>query len=797
MADTFRVDIAGVPHYADINPPPAGTTFPPNTTPATVAQVEDRVNTNASYDSNSNTWVVPTTNASTANASGTTGGNGTGDNAGAVVTTGATTAKSVTTSTGDNTGPLSWPGPYEGNPTVVTQLKPLTNTLLGNPLNKYASYTYGWSLWWLDVGDYNTLTTFKDVQQAQNWSPTVGKSFVLAEDGGRYPDQRLPTTSGLNYNIQSVNFTTVISPNKQSQSTNLITGKMNIKEPYGVTLIDALVLQSFASKSPGGVSSNYLDQPYMLQLDFFGYDDAGNPIDKGIAALNLRKRFPIKITSIKLEVGTGGTDYNLSFVPINHIALHEEYANVPKGFQVSGKTVGEVFTNLANELKQHWSDHASQGVALYADGIMFDFEPSIRDSKIVFSKDESIADANPQGITLDLSKKQFNIAEGTKIIDLITRIVSSSEFIINQIQKQGGFNSSHTNSFNIFKIQTGVKFGAQGNTDAIQFAVFDPVKNQYPKIITFNVFQYTTWMANHPAMDQAPDSSKHTIKQYDYLYSGYNNDILNLRLNFDTTYYTQVLANKKTFAAYQASPEVAVNAGGGAGPNYNVSPTLLAIRYPGLANVVNITPSRYIGIVNDQNLTTWGGVLNSPLAQTGADIFKSLYSQAGGDMLVVDLTIRGDPHLIKQDDWYYTASPSATNDYTANTSNSAFTSKYGFARMDMGELVVALNIYTPIDQDADLTGVGLAYWEGGAPSPTRSLFSGQYRILNIQNKFENGKFEQQIKLARYPQGDLGKVLGGTVALNDRGAASALDNAGEVVATNSGTTNTGSDASARV
>jgi hypothetical protein len=793
---TFTVEINGMPHYADINPPPAGTVFPPNSTPATVAQVEDRANTNALYDSNSNTWVVSST--LNVGGSGTNGGganNNNGTNGGAV--TGGPVG-SQSSGSGSKGGPLSWPGIYSGSPTPMTFKKPSQNVLLPNPLNLYASYTYGWSLWWLDVNDYNKLTTFTDVASAQDWTPSPQKSFVIAEDGGRFADQRLPTTSGLNYNIQNVTFTTTIAPNKQSQSTNLITGKLTIKEPYGVTLIDALVLQSFSSKSQGESASNYLDQPYMLQLDFFGYDDAGAAMPSS-STMVFRKRFPIKIIGIKLDVGTSGAEYTVSFTPLNHIALHEEYANIPKGLSVSGGTVGEVFTNLAAQLKQFWSGQASTGVSLYADGLSFDFDESIAKSKIVFSKDESITEANPQGVTLDLTKKQFNISEGTKIIDLITRVVATSEYVITQLKTTGGFKSAHTNTFNAIKIQTGVQYGAQGNTDTIQFAVHDLIKNQFPKIITFKIHQNTTWLANHPALDQAPDSTKYSVKRYDYLYSGHNVDIIGLKLNFDTTYYTQVLSNKKNFAAYQASAETKVNSAGTPGPEYSVSPTLLGVRYPALTNVINISPARYIGIVNDQNLTTWGGILNSPLAQVGADVFKSLYTQSAGDMIVVDLTIRGDPHLIKQDDWFYIPSPTKSSDYTAQTSNTDFATKFGFIRMDTGDVVVGLNIYTPIDQDADLTGVGLMYWMGGSATPTKSLFSGQYRILTIVNKFENGKFEQVLKLARYQNGDMAKVLAGTVGLDERVDNVLSTSTSELVQTNNSTvtTNEGSGSNIRI
>ena len=47
-----------------------------------------------------------------------------------------------------------------------------TNTIT-NPLNAYASYTYAWSLWWLNVEDFNRLMSSDDVDSALAWQPSL------------------------------------------------------------------------------------------------------------------------------------------------------------------------------------------------------------------------------------------------------------------------------------------------------------------------------------------------------------------------------------------------------------------------------------------------------------------------------------------------------------------------------------------------------------------------------------------------------------------------------------------------
>ena len=119
---------------------------------------------------------------------------------------------------------------------------PYPTDIVPNPLHTYASYTYGWSLWWLSVTDYNELSNMPDVDVALAWEPKA--SYVVAEDGGQYPTQRLPTTFGLNYQIQNVQLKTTFGLNQQTQHSNLLSASATIIEPYGFTLFDALAAAS-------------------------------------------------------------------------------------------------------------------------------------------------------------------------------------------------------------------------------------------------------------------------------------------------------------------------------------------------------------------------------------------------------------------------------------------------------------------------------------------------------------------------------------------------------------------------
>jgi hypothetical protein len=117
-------------------------------------------------------------------------------------------------------------------------------------------------------------------------------------------------------------------------------------------------------------------------------------------------------------------------------------------------------------------------------------------------------------------------------------------------------------------------------------------------------------------------------------------------------------------------------------------------------------------------------------------------------MLSLQLTIVGDPTLIKQDDWLYIPNPEDDSDFSDwDVSSDEYAQRYGHIPMDRGEVVVRVVINSPVDMDLDHEDgdQGLAFPQ---PKYSQSLFSGQYKILTITNRFAGGKFEQVLNLVR-------------------------------------------------
>ena len=696
-------------------------------------------------------------------------------------------------------------------PVTITARKiPISTEIIPNPMHQFASWSYTWSLWWLDLEDFNLLMDVTDVADALAWQPS-GNSWVVAEDSGRYSDKRYPGRpsdrkfSGigkLNYNIQSVNFETTIAPTTQTRSSNLIDGTMVIVEPYGVTFLDSLIDMSFDENS--GKYKNYTQQPFMLQCDFTGYDDNGNPVPGNFSIY--RKRFPIRMLTMAIDVDKSGSTYNISYVSAGGVAHHPEHATTPAQFSITAGTVEEFFNGgqlssdgysivpgigLATQLNNFYlaevggitvyenngQPSTAPGAAEYANQYQFKIDQYIGQSPIVDKSQVSLLNV-ANSAKIDQSKNTFNIPAGTAIVDIVSRIMAQSDYLIkaqnlnvanaNAKASQSGIQAG-TDILSLFKTTASTKFYGADASGALKRNAFDTKRQLFPILTTFNIHQSASWTGHHTATNsQLADTSTFAVKQYSYLYTGQNIDIIDFKLNFENTYFTAIMAYQSAVATQNVTKATISDTQANKTPTVAYNPVILF-------DVPNLTPPRYKTVKVDPSVTS-GGISNRPDAVVAMDVIKSIYTDlSGGDQVALELTIVGDPTLIRQDDWLYVPDPINATQYLSYdiqngsvASQSNFVAKYGHIRMDTGEVIVTVNVNSPIDiNDGAYPGdTGLMYPQMDGTNTYTSLFSGQYKIITIKNTFQGGKFEQVLTLVRYMQNDILKALNNTaVRLN--------------------------------
>ena len=703
----------------------------------------------------------------------------------------------------DRNTPKRQPAPVTSQPAPTTAVaatqkvdatgtkKKKASTVTSNPLHKYATYTYGITLHLLSAQSYN------DMANGKAWLPGAK---TLISSAGRYGSKtfKRPAQFADDFYFDGLTMETIIGLTAQGKSSNVINISFNLIEPYGLTLLNRLLEMAVELQIP-----NYLANPYVLQIDFFGNDEAGDIVHP---IPNLTKYVPIKLIDMKMKVGATGTNYACRAIPYNHEAFSQVIASTPANFEITAKTVQDFFqndadeANLINQAKENdqrkenlnknsqklsnESDAESRRLGLKTAGpqagekealakpydvksyngaynayqqylvdnksiehptkIKFDIDPEISKSSIVYEKKNSSANtamtntdnskevskavaANNTGggrnsataSGMDLTKEKFNVNAGTSILDVINLVMRNSTYITDQIKDKDKVDSDG-NPMKWFKV-----------IPHILLKDFDFVKNQYSHEVTFKIIAYTAHNGKHPL---APISTDEQIqrglrKEYNYIYTGHNSDIIDFAIDFDALYFNAVNVFSKNLESLSDAQDADAQPGGFYGKSsFNPLPKQRTDTVQPTQTQITTGDQRNVGMNSGQNSSI----------QIAADVMQSLYSTPRGEMLNAKLKIIGDPDFIKQDDVYHSPGNADYPDMEATRTPG------GSILTDRGDIFARISFKTPVDMDTAT---------GGLRTDQKYLnsnFSGIYKIIKVSSEFRGGRFEQNLETIRYP-----------------------------------------------
>lgn len=686
-----------------------------------------------------------------------------------------------------------------------------------NVLHQYASYTYGLSLHLLTADEYNKIV------DKGEYTPTK----VLIASAGRYNNTPGPTQFTRSpyfkedFYFDGFALDTVIGLNAESRSTNAIQYQFTLIEPYGFTLIDRIIN---LCNSPEIDCKNYLDMPYLLQIDFFGIDDSGQITG---AIPNTTKRIPIRLNKVDVKISARGTEYAIKGVPYNHSAFDLTTVTTPGNFEVEAATVAQFFQS--NETQGDTTDTSAQresaqgslyarndgrivgpdgqfvpvntlnqsllsiktkrelgliksyGTALnnFQKAAFDDGKISVNDRYVFNFIDSEIANSpfttgsisspknagmvsidSRSGLAKDDNTKKgdlglntnsyrpdlrlFQINAGTYIDQVISWVIRNSKWMTDQIVIPDGVEDVEKYLEDL-KQQANQPLYWFKIVPSIKLIKFDNIRKVWAREITYHIQKYevrNVKIAVGPGGTAGQqDNPKPPVKSYNYIYTGKNDDILDLDIQFNALYYN-ALTLYRTSAA-----------------------KITQLASPGEAEKDENPKTNSIGVVQDPNAimpmvmkpqildarTTTGSGALTPKQIAVADLEASLLTLSQADMLHVKLKIIGDPSFIKQDELFWT--PKANEQISENLANADDRlTPDGSLKMDRGEVYVNLTFRTPVDLD-ETTGM-MQFTNENILGPTQtSLFSGLYRVLKVSNEFRNGMFTQELNLVRLPRQD--------------------------------------------
>ena len=631
-----------------------------------------------------------------------------------------------------------------------------------NRLHAYANYTYRISLYMMSKDDYQTAHQTPSKFRPKNCIVSgAGKHDPILEP--RHPDFKD------DFYFDELKIQTMVGMNAKSKSANVLELSFTLLEPYGITFLDRLVN---ASSSIG--SKNYLDMPYLLQIEFFGHTDEGTTDFKPIPGT--KKVFPIRLLTMDIDVDTRGAVYKIVASPFNSGAFDNKIAVAGVNLQVTANTVEKFFqgegtsstttpsgsirsavlgaagefATMENALKtvnmsklkisvdsyasglNGWFEfQKNNGAREHPDVILFKIDPEIASSKIVKpllidpKKTQMAKPGTPGGSATakgngegpDPNRKDFVINAGTTVQKTVDLIIRASDYISNQIIDDKAPDYQKMSPEDIQK-KLDKPFNWYKIIPSLELGEFDNIANRFARKITYHIKKYTIADAKHP---HAP--AKRPViyqKSYNYLYTGQNKDVLDFKISFNALYYQVVSLNRDTAQTSQ------VTAAG---------------KQEGQRTVVK-NPEGGKNKLQPRQIEykASGGDNPDTKQQTIDDVQQNLYQNAKADMINVSLKITGDPDFIKQDDVY--VNPTQSDYETRTTSTNYRIDGTGSLIMDRGEIFALVRWRTPVDIDEE---TGLIRNDGRY---RESSFSGMFKILGVSNEFRNGQFTQTIDLIR-------------------------------------------------
>ena len=665
-----------------------------------------------------------------------------------------------------------------------------------NPLHKFNSFNTIFTLACLTPEEINFPQklrlgppTYTILRSGGSGKSKISTIYDTNFDGG--------LASAREYFINDLEFSTVIGPlNKNNTNLNKI--NFTVFEPLSLgTFIETLRQAGLKAGH-----KNYVDAPFALIMEFVGIDANNESITvTDISNKNLKRVIPIKLNNIDMSVTQSGTNYSIVAMPVNDYAQLDSIRTIKNDMTLRGFTVQDLLQRSFQEENNKYKKAGNQkyNVSQVADDIIINF-PTAKDlteqstkTGFVVEPGATSVDANqqrtqvvsgtgttvlstPWSVTYEQSpgdmneigkssmnfvddqfknvvnsdeKKYFNAKKkiavtteiqnqrigeltfrsGTTIEDVITSVLMYTDYAQNLLQ-----DSDSSGFKKWFKINTRV------------FWINDPevvkVSGKYPKLIVYDVVEHNV----HESLFVRPNVKTKTAKlnhqvskEYDYMYTGKNLDVLKFDININ-------LANTLLMAADSANSKKDPNRTSRVNPHLDS----FASDSPGDTEAEAIGS----GVTNKTGL--YANARRAALEPIGEltdeqrlafEFHDYIMSGSHNAFLRINLDILGDPYYILD---------SGIGNYMAQSekdplggSELKFINKDGSADTIFKGVYVVLNFRTPVDYASSGTMVfgdtGSELNKKFVPLP---MFSGVYQVLSVTNIFKNGTFTQTLDMSR-------------------------------------------------
>jgi hypothetical protein len=665
-------------------------------------------------------------------------------------------------------------------------------SVVNNPLHKYTSYNYRWKFGILAPGAIDNPEGYRE----------NGPDVTIIQTGGT-PDKSVTTFSeeaiGVNveYFIDDFRSEYLVVPNPGTSFSNAISFEFKIYEPYSVGLFFQ-TLKLAVTEAGYPTQRGYLDVPFLLELDFIGYDDTGTSFtgsEMGIAKHSLA----IKLTNVTFNVDQSGATYTVTALPWNHQALMDQYQRIQTDFKLSGETVEAMLqgsgASLTHELNRQQEElESSQDgeerarVAGNRYSIVFPASagqtaPTLNSR---LSDEERVLSQAVVPNSGDLTGEELALAQ--PVVRTSSATASADVNYIGQSSIVTNFEDFGTNPFGVDQfvfdegsdaagdeVYTRGPLTIDANTREFQFSVGTKIE----KIIS-QVILSSDWGLN--LINQAPDANGNVewfkihvesrlraIEEmansgqmaFDFVFivTPFKIDASAFAATWQDQNYTPKITDcVKSYQYIYTGLNMDIinfefnidnsfykevfrsNEGGMDAADQSNSPTFQTIETHIARNGTNdgtntTDPGARSSVVAMGSEGTGSGANSSK--QQVANLFSKAVLNSDIDMITLDLKLWGDP--------YYFMDTDVGNYRTPGGGNPNLTVDGKINPTD-NEVFILIQFKSAVDYNGNLLQL----------DPV-NLFSGIYKVVSFTNNFVNGMFTQDLNLMRMPNQEIESV----------------------------------------
>ena len=323
-------------------------------------------------------------------------------------------------------------------------------------------------------------------------------------------------------------------------------------------------------------------------------------------------------------------------------------------------------------------------------------------------------------VQLDGTSRTGQFTQNTSIISIIENIILTSEHG-RQLAEQPGEEGLKE----WFRIETQVFLETDPGTQA--------ARGTPPKIYVYSVYPYFPDEARVSAPSQRPENTEGlkelACKEYNYYYTGLNEDVLDFNIEFKTAFFQNLFADLGQHGAGLRTP-------GGE----TVTPSGLnftEIAPPGIGPVSSgqlSEPGAPVEEITRSSDTANGGIRHSASTASKAYIAQQFHDtliNSDVDMVNAEMEIWGDPYFLPT---------SGMGNYTAASGGRPMLTADGTMDMQNSEVFVVVNFRTPFDYNVRTGAMQF--------SNVVKPFSGVYSITTVRSNFSGGKFTNTLKMIR-------------------------------------------------